>query len=123
MFHIKHDKRSQTSANLIVEGLFECMRTKNFSEITITDLQKVSSVSRTTFYRLFDKISDVFEFQCEKIFEKTVTEGKNFSKHDTRIKFFELCQENLELLKNIISSNNIEIIYKVYGKYFPEIKK
>ena len=99
------------------------MRTKNFSEITITDLQKISSVSRTTFYRLFDKISDVLEFQCEKIFEKTVAEGKNFSKHDTQIKFFELWQDNLELLKNIISSNNLEIIYRVYGKYFPEIKK
>ena len=79
MFHIKPDKRSQTSANLIVEGLFECMRTKNFSEITITDLQKVSTVSRTTFYRLFDKISDVLEFQCENIFEKTVLNMyKNF---------------------------------------------
>ena len=92
---------------------------KKFSEITITDLQKVSSVSRTTFYRLFDKISDVFESQCEKILKKIVTECKNFSKHDTRIKFFELWQENIELLKNIIASNNLEIIYKVYGKYFP----
>lgn len=68
MFHIKPDKRSQTSAKLIVGGLYACLAVKPFSGISISDIQRESSVGRATFYRLFDTVTDVLEYECDNVF-------------------------------------------------------
>ena len=59
MYHISKDKRAVQSSELIYKGLLECIKKKPFDQITVSDLQKVSGVARTTFYRAFDNISDV----------------------------------------------------------------
>ncbi len=50
MYHIKQDKRAQTSVELICTGLKQCLREKSFENITISDIQRISGVSRSTFY-------------------------------------------------------------------------
>lgn len=65
MIRVKNDKRMQHSAQLLLDGLVKCMNEKHFTEISVSDLQKVSGVSRATFYRLFDNIQDVLEYQCD----------------------------------------------------------
>ncbi|MCM1024019.1 MAG: hypothetical protein NC395_08190 [Prevotella sp.] len=65
MFHIKDDKRSQKSAELIAGGLKKCLEKKKFDDVTITDIQKASSVGRATFYRLFDRTEDVLAYSCD----------------------------------------------------------
>ena len=40
------------------------MEKKDFTEISISDLQKASGVSRATFYRLFDNVQDVLDYKC-----------------------------------------------------------
>lgn len=67
MIHVKDDKRSQNSANLLAEGLVKSLQEKEFDNITISDLQKNSGVSRATFYRLFDTVDDVLAFKCEQL--------------------------------------------------------
>lgn len=54
MYHIKNDKRARASTELICAGLLACMKEKPFARITITDVQRASTVSRSTFYRNFD---------------------------------------------------------------------
>ena len=66
MYHIKNDKRAQTSAELICAGLLACMREKPFARITITDVQRASTVSRSTFYRNFDGLEDVLALLHER---------------------------------------------------------
>ena len=80
MYHIKKDKRSQTSARLISEGLTKCLQKKDFSKITITDIQKESYVGRATFYRLFDKLPDVLAYQCDQVFEDVLQNIKEMPK-------------------------------------------
>ncbi len=58
MFHVKQEKRALASANLIYEGLCQCMTQKEFAQITIQDIQIASTVSRSTFYRHFDSLTD-----------------------------------------------------------------
>ena len=63
MYHIKSDKRSRTSAKLICDAMLRCLDEKPFSEITIVDLQKESTVDvllfivcstvRKTFWNIF----------------------------------------------------------------------
>ena len=66
MYHIKNDKRAQTSTELICAGLLACMREKPFARITITDVQRASTVSRSTFYRNFMKVTSLSPVQYQK---------------------------------------------------------
>ena len=69
MYHIKRDKRALASVELICAGLLRLMARKPFEKITITDLQKESTVSRSTFYRNFDCLEDVLELLCDRGFQ------------------------------------------------------
>ena len=74
MYHIKKDRRAWASARLICEALLHCLQTKPFHEITVSELQRVSSVSRSTFYRHFDSQSDVLELLCDLAFREIFQE-------------------------------------------------
>ena len=62
----KNAKKDQFRDALII-----CMRTKSFSDVTISDLSRVSNVSRVTFYRYFSNTTDVLEYLCDSLFEET----------------------------------------------------
>ncbi len=62
MYHISKDERAKKSAIKIGNGLLRCLKTKEFYQITVTDIQKTSNVGRATFYRLFDNITDVLSY-------------------------------------------------------------
>jgi len=125
MFHIKPDKRSQTSAALLVDGLYQCMKEKPFSSITITDVQKASTVGRATFYRLFDALPDVLEYQCDLIFGRIIENYPSLtdsSAYDALVFFFREWMEQELLLNAIFTSNHLEILYGVFRKYAPMIR-
>lgn len=67
MIKVKNDKRSHRSAELLLEGLVKCMMQKDFTEISVSDLQRTSGVSRATFYRMFDNVQDVLAYKCETL--------------------------------------------------------
>lgn len=66
MYHIVQDKRAQTSAECVAEGLFVYLKGKSFGEISVSDICRVSGVSRATFYRLFDTQTDVLRWCCDR---------------------------------------------------------
>lgn len=68
MYHIKEDKRAKASVELICDGLKRCLKEKSFESVTISDIQRVSGVSRSTFYRNFDRIEDVLALMCDRVF-------------------------------------------------------
>lgn len=74
MYHIKNDKRAQASSELICAGLLACMKEKPFARITITDVQRASTVSRSTFFRNFDCLEDVLALLCDRGFQAVFTE-------------------------------------------------
>lgn len=67
MIHVGTDKRRIRSAELLTDGLIHCMKQKDFTQISISDLQKASGVSRATFYRLFDNVQDILEYKCRSM--------------------------------------------------------
>lgn len=114
MYHIKPDKRSRTSARLISEGLLECMKKKDFTQITITDLQRTSGVGRSTFYRLFDNISDVLAYMCDMQFEK-IMENANQIPTENADEFMLMSirswMESIDLIKALASSNRLDLLF------------
>lgn len=120
MYHISNDLRAKKSADKIGIGLLKCLNYKSFVEITVTDVQKTSSVGRATFYRLFDNITDVLSYLCDSVFEKVGLEFKtitNFNQKESLLKFIQEWMNNKALLKAIVDSNRIDILYVSHTKY------
>lgn len=122
MYHIKSDKRSQTSARLICDAMLHCLESKPFSEITIVDLQKESTVGRSTFYRLFDRTEDILEYLYEQQIQE-IYDGYHLLSEEKRPSFtlyiLEDLYENSSVLEVLIKNDLIHLIQKVHNKYIP----
>lgn len=129
MYHIKPDKRSQASAKLIVDGLYQCLDKKKFSDISISDIQRVSGVGRSTFYRLFDNLADVLEYECDEAFKVVLTQYKKNVSCSTATQpfdalmtsFMEYWMTHSKLLNALLESRRIDILNAVYLAHSDEI--
>ncbi len=117
MYHISKDKRSIQSAQLIFNGLIECLKHKDFDSITITDLQKTSGVARTTFYRCFDNISDILYWKCELSFKEALmgfTEEDFMDESHLIYKYFLFWTTHSDILEILMHINRYDIIYSCH---------
>ena len=115
MYHISNDIRTQKSADLIANALNEYVLKKNFTEITVTDLQKTSSVSRSTFYRLFDNIVDVLSYQCDKLVSgivKHIMETSTVMTQNIPLIIIQGIMDNEVLLDVLVKSEHMELLSK-----------
>ena len=116
MYHIKPDKRCQKSAQAIDEAMFELLKEKRFTDITVTDLQNRSHVGRSTFYRLFDTTDDVVIYHVNRNFELAENNFATLEKHDFLISFLKsFIQKGLELT-NIITCGRIDLLIQAVKK-------
>lgn len=114
MYHISKDKRSVQSANLIYNGLLQCLKKKNFEQITVTDVQKASGVARTTIYRCFDNLSDILYWQCDIGFKEalhTADTTTALNEMELMYKYFIYWTKHSDILKLLIDINRQDIIY------------
>lgn len=119
MHHIKNDKRTKTSAELIWKGLLKCLENKNFDNITISDLQKTTGVARTTFYRCFDNIRDILSWKCDKCFYEALNYydyNKNLNELRLAEHYFNYWLNNSDILELLIKINKLDIIYSSHFK-------
>lgn len=120
MYHIQKDVRAQKSARLIGEGMQNCLANKKFVEITVSDLQRASSVGRSTFYRLFDNTTDVLSYLCDQIFEQADREYEHlreWTAEETMRCFIRIWMEHRTLLKAIVDAGQTEILCRAHRKY------
>lgn len=64
------DKRkieNERVKNSIENALLTLMRQKNFSDISVSDIIRVSQVARTSYYRNYDSKEDIIDSYIEKI--------------------------------------------------------
>lgn len=129
MYHIKQDKRSKASANLIVEGLYQCLDTKKFPDITISDLQRITGVGRSTFYRLFDNLTDVLEYECDNAFrtmleryhQKELTLSSESRFDSLMLLLVNYWMGHPQLLNAITDSRRIDILNTVFMNHVVEL--
>ena len=74
MHHVKQDKRSQSSANNIYQGLVRLLKHRPYESISISTLCEEANISRATFYRNFDIIEDVLTWYAEKLLRSIFVE-------------------------------------------------
>ncbi len=126
MYHIKKDKRCRQSAMLIAEALSQCLTEKEFSKVTVTDIQKKSGVSRATFYRLFDHITDILSFQCDQYFDSLYEKCFKNDYVSVQIllnQFLLLWMEHVDLLELIVGINRVDIFYDCHMRHFEQLQQ
>ena len=119
MYHISDDKRAQKSAELIWQGMEQCLQEKNFQKLRISDINQKSYVSRATFYRLFDSLQDVLIYECDCIYTQLAEALKSKAVH-TKQDFFLLLIEKWMaqevLIETLVENNLTGILYDTHMK-------
>ena len=122
MYHIKSDKRAQASAQLIGNAMMELLKLRNFDDISVSDIQRQSTVGRATFYRLFDNTVDVLSWLCNQIFDTMTNRNALPTENmvESMISFIGTWMEHEVLLQVIIRSGHIEVIYEMLYRRMKE---
>ncbi|KRM62573.1 hypothetical protein FC26_GL002150 [Paucilactobacillus vaccinostercus DSM 20634] len=113
MYHIKDDKRIKQSAELIGKGVLACLKNKSLDDITVSDIHRYSSVSRTTFYRLFDTPLDVLQYLCDQTQQQALDQLHAVKDKNPEKQLLNLTSAWLThatLLKAIVQSNHVEML-------------
>lgn len=112
MYHIKEDKRTKITTQLIYEALTSLILENQWDKLTITSLVNRAQVGRATFYRSFDFIEDVLKFQVDKTMDELFHYIYDQIKHlpyfyeiDLYNLFFKYWDQHDILLKVLIMSN------------------
>ena len=124
MYHIKSDRRSQSSAQEIVRGLQECLKTTPLKAITVSDIHRVTGISRATFYRLFDTPEDVLLYQLDQSTEETGDIYLNQSEQSSsRLleKTMELGLRNHDFLKALVENGRHDLLFAYTERNFRKL--
>ena len=119
MYHISNDKRSQRSAELIWQGMEQCLREKPFDKLRISDINQKSYVSRATFYRLFDTPRDVLAYECDQIYRQLAAALEGTAVRSRREFFLLLVEKWMAqdvLIRTLVENNLTGIIYETHMK-------
>ena len=85
------------SADKLIRGFFSLLEEKHYSEITVTELISRSGVSRTTFYRQFEDIFDMYDKVCglmiDEIMKSIVAAFENDKTGDLSVLIDVLCEK------------------------------
>lgn len=119
MYHIKDDIRAYKLAELIYQGILTLLQSREFSKITISDIQRVSFVGRSTFYRSFDAPIDVLQWKCESAFKKMMEDYTQLPHHDQENNeflcyFFGYWMTNYQILDILSQIGRYDIIYQAH---------
>ncbi len=71
----KPDRRTAYTRRVIRESLYKLLETKHLSEITVKELCEEADINRTTFYRNYLDIYDLYEKLEEELTEKAFADG------------------------------------------------
>ncbi len=63
------DKRELKTREALYDAFEECLKEKDYNEISVSDLLNKGSISRSTFYAHFRSKDDVLKALCNEIFE------------------------------------------------------
>lgn len=119
MYHIKPDRRAETSAAMLYEALVACLKEKPFEEISITEVVRRSSNSRSTFYRNFDELVDVLCWKCDRQFAEVLRGYVAEGVHENLglLEYvFAYWQEHSEVLEILLSIKRMDVLYECFSK-------
>lgn len=121
MYHIKSDRRSQRTAEEICRGLLECLAEKPLSSVTVTDIHRATSISRATFYRLFDNVDDVLCYLCEKSAAEEFRRADDPEVEEPQQFFTRMLEQGLEnsdLFRALMENSRYDLVFQYAERRF-----
>lgn len=113
MYHIKQDQRSMTSARMLVDGLTDCLKTKELSQISVSELCNAAKVSRTTFYRLFDTPVDALQYAADTLGARAAEQFRESGisdMHELILFYIRFVDSHSRTFESIVNSGRSDII-------------
>lgn len=126
MYHIPNDKRAKQSSERLYEGLIKALKRKSLIDIAVTDITKETSVSRATFYRLFDNPSDILLYKCDILMKEAIDKAQGLigsSLQECFTSYISSLMESKELLIALIDNNRMDILSYSHESYIKDIEK
>lgn len=124
MYHIANDPRAKRSADLIADTVVALAQHTEFAEISIAAIQRNSTVSRSTFYRLFDTTVDVLAYRCDQMVDAITADMAQFNQqslHEAQITFIQACMAHVDLLQALAASGHTAILRDAHRRNLPNI--
>ena len=119
---MRNEVNSFNTKLLLSNTLKELLKKKSFSELTVTEIIKISQVNRNTFYYHFEDIYDLLRWLLEQEAIDTVRGYDSIDDIDKAINFtLDYIEENRSFLKNIIFSVGEHDLKRFLSKDFTEI--
>ena len=117
----KLDRRTAYTRMVIKESLYKLLEKKHLSEITVKELCAQADINRTTFYRNYMDIYDLYEQLEEKLTEQAFADGDI---QKDRYKLLELIYENQTFYREFFDSRlESRYIKKTIQKMYDEMKQ
>lgn len=119
MYHIKSDRRSQSSAAELARGLNQCLKTMPLTAVRIADLHRVTGISRATFYRLFDTIEDVLIYQLDQMLvriQDACVQDSAATPYEAMRNLIILGFENTDVLESLVENRRFDLLYEYTAK-------
>ena len=122
MYHIANDPRARKSAELIAHSVLALSKNKSANQLSIAAIQRVSSVSRSTFYRLFDTPVDVLLWQVDKLFDDFVRDlPLQGTRKSILFFFFQTIMEHAELFAALEKCSRLDALAQNHRRYFKDM--
>ena len=127
----KRTQQKEQSRRWIAEALLQILEEKPYNEITISEVAAKADLSRRTFYRHFETLDDVIDYQLETLCNEFLDfcEGSYHRKGDvsgvTEL-FFRFWAEHRSFLRVLNSSNRAAVpqkdfFEKIYSRRLLEL--
>ncbi len=125
------DRRQIKTKKAIYAAFFGLLKEKDLSKITITELARRADIDRKTFYLHFNSVSDIYNELGTKmvgILKEAISDfgerGLIDSSYDLFMTVNEILNEKLELLRDIMKSNDFTaFVFNVKDELCAEIIK
>lgn len=114
MAELKKNKRALDSQRKIYKSLRKLLLTKPLIDISITDIERESHVSRSTFYRNFNNVTEVLEVMLDYFYKRYLDNKKG--KEDQLLFFFEYWDRHKDLIY-IVSHQSSNLLKEIMKRY------
>ena len=122
MYHIANDPRARKSAELIAQSVLALSKNKPADRLSVAAIQRASSVSRSTFYRLFDTPVDVLLWQVDKLFDDFVRDLPfQGTRKSILFSFFQTIMEHAELFAALEKCSRLNALAQNHRRYFKDM--
>lgn len=126
MYHVSNNARTKKTAQLICDALGKCLEEKPLDKIRVNDIHEKCYVSRATFYRLFDSITDVLKYESDTIFldRFSLVKDKHFENKEELVVFCaNIWLSHPTFVKSLLDNHLIWILQNTYITHYDLLTK